>query len=146
MLRTFEQVEAIRNMFFVAGNGPQVAFTVIPEDLDLGAIGFRLQMDGQVVEYRHSAPRPVPMTWPGPKPGEASVTFEVRSGAPGLVTHTGVWAWFKLLDSADVRRITDDRYMLSVEEGGHRADIVLQADSVRNPFGRRQMLQQFRCA
>ena len=85
------------------------------------------------------------MSWPGPKPPNASITFVERSGTPPFIMRDGVWAWFKLMDAAQGRRLSDDRYVMVFEEGGHRAEILLQAESVRNPFGK-QILQQFRCA
>jgi type VI secretion system protein ImpL len=147
MLRQFEQAQRIRDMFFSGGGqGPQVRFTLTPTNLDSGATRFVIDLDGTVAEYRHLAPRSVSMTWPGDKkPGNAEMTFEERSGNRPHVVNDGAWAIFKLLGTARRESLSDDSYRLRFEHAGHWAEVTVQAQSVRNPFGS-QVLQQFRCS
>ena len=75
-------------------------------------------------------------------PGNAAVTFEDRaSGRPNIVFQ-GAWAWFHLLDAAQIRSVAD-HYEVTFE-GRVRALVRIDAMSVLNPFGQRD-LQQFRC-
>jgi type VI protein secretion system component VasK len=46
---------------------------------------------------------------------------------------------------ANTQRESDDSYVVTFEQSGHRAQVKLESPSIRNPFGRND-LQQFRCA
>jgi type VI secretion system protein ImpL len=144
VLRQFEMAQRIRDRFFGAGSaGLQVNFSVTPLKLDAAVSRFILDVDGQRVTYQHEAERPHPLRWPGQTP-QAAVTFEDNaSGRPNIVFN-GAWAWFRLLDAAQVRQESDLRYEVTFEKGGYTSLIRIDASSVFNPFGQRD-LQQFRC-
>ena len=145
MLRQFEQAQRIRDMFFAAGSPtPQVRFTVTPSSLDAGSRQFLLEIDGQNMIDNHGPARGVNVTWPGARPVGAA-TFEERAGMRVNIVAEGTWAWFRLLDAAQVVSQTDVSYLVTFAKGGHEAQVSLEAASVRNPFGKRD-LQQFRCA
>jgi len=94
--------------------------------------------------YQHGPERTQSASWPGPKPGTAAATFEdAASGRPNIA-FSGPWAWFRLLDSAQIRKDSDLRYDVTLEKGGYKALVRIDASSVVNPFGQRD-LQQFRC-
>ncbi len=145
ILRRFEAAQRIREMYFRPGSqDPELRFTITPEELDAGAQRFTLDIDGQVVDYRHSAPRPVPITWPGPRPGVATATFEERGGGRPNLVLDGPWAWLRFMDAVRVERVSEVRFSLTTAAGGHQARVMLEAPSIRNPYGRRD-LEQFRC-
>ncbi len=146
MLRQFEQAQRIRDMFFATGSPtPQVLFTVTPSSLDAGSRQFLLEIDGQNMIDNHGPQRPVKVTWPGVRPVGAA-TFEERGGMRVNILAEGPWAWFRLLDAAQqIQSQTDVSYVVTFAKGGHEARVTLEAASVRNPFGKRD-LQQFRCA
>jgi type VI secretion system protein ImpL len=144
VLRQFEMAQRIRDRFFGAGSsGLQLNFSVTPLKLDAAVSRFILEIDGQRVTYQHEAERSYPLRWPGQTPG-ASVTFEDRaSGRPNIV-FAGPWAWFRLLDASQFRQESDLRYEVTFEKGGYTSLVRIDASSVFNPFGQRD-LQQFRC-
>ena len=82
------------------------------------------------------------MTWPGPKPGMASLMFE-PVGGPNAAFE-GPWALFRLIESGRLDRESDVRYLLTLGRGGREVQLRIEADSVRNPFGKSD-LQRFRC-
>jgi type VI secretion system protein ImpL len=146
MLRQFEAADRIRTMFFRPGSQDvDVRFSIAPYELDAAVNAFTIDLDGQSSVYRHGPVSVKPATWPGPKPGMAVVTFEERAGgARPNIAAEGAWAWFRLIDSAQVTRETDTTYVLTFEKGGHQARVRVEAVSIRNPYGK-QTLQQFRC-
>jgi type VI secretion system protein ImpL len=145
MLRQFEAVGRIREMFFRAGaQEPEARFSVAAVDLDAAAIRFTLDVDGQPFEYRHGPVIATRMVWPGPNPGKAVATFEERSGNRPNIPAEGPWAWFRLIDQAGPQRETDAAYVLTFERGGHQSRIRVESVSIRNPYGN-HALQQFRC-
>ena len=145
LLRQFELVRAIREAYFKEGaSAAQAQFTLAPESLDAGAARFALNLQGQTLEYRHGPLQSQPFTWPG-STTDASVRFDAVTGpasSPGL---QGPWAWFRLLDGAQVERVTDTRYRITFAAGGHSMRVILDAASSRNPFGQ-GLFTGFRCA
>ena len=145
MLRQFEAAERIREAFFRAGaQEPELRFRVTPTELDAAATRFVLEIDGQRFEYRHGPERSAQAVWPGPAPGGAAASFEDRTAARPNQVFDGPWAWFRLIDAADFRRESDVRFVLRVENGGHEAEVRLDAASIQNPYALGE-LQQFRC-
>jgi type VI secretion system protein ImpL len=145
MLRQFESVEQIRQRYFgPSGQLPEQGFTLTPGELDAGATRFTLELDGQILDYRHGPVRSVPVRWPGPSPGVAAATFEDRSGARPNMTFQGPWAWFRLLDAAILRADTDVRFDAGFQNGGHQATVIIEAASIRNPY-QKSAVRQFRC-
>jgi type VI secretion system protein ImpL len=149
-LEKFQIAEQLRRMFFPQGAAmPGVTFTIAPLELDDRSRRFVLEIDGQIVEYSHGPERPVTIKWPGDKVGSASATFEEHTGSRSPIVFDGAWAWFRLLD-ADAAKLTreskdsDVRYSLALANGGHQADLRIDAHSVWNPF-RQLALLKFRC-
>jgi type VI secretion system protein ImpL len=147
MLRQFEVANRIREMFFRNGSqDAEVKFSVAASDLDAAALRFTLELDGQTFDYRHGPVIAKPMTWPGPNPGAAVVTFEERGGARPNLAMNGAWAWFRLLDQAQVQPQTDAAFLVDFEKSSHEARVRIESVSIRNPYaGGKQLLQQFQC-
>ena len=143
ILRQFEMAQRIRDKYFGGGSGLQVNFGVTPLKLDAAVSRFILEIDGQRVTYQHEAERTYQMRWPGQMPG-ASVTFEDNASGRPNIAFQGTWALFRLLDSAQVRPESGLKYEVTFEKGGYSSLIRIEASSVFNPFGQRD-LQQFRC-
>jgi type VI secretion system protein ImpL len=145
MLRQFEAAQQIREAYFGPGGQlPEQQFTVSPGDLDAAVTRFTLELDGQTLDYRHGPVRSMPMRWPGPSPGAAAATFEDRSGSKPHLAFQGPWAWFRLLDAATVKAETDVRFNVAVQSGGHLATVLIEANSIRNPY-QKSAVHQFRC-
>jgi type VI secretion system protein ImpL len=145
MLRQFQRVQAIREMFFPPGSRvPQVGFGVTPVGMDTTVQRFVLEIDGARVEYQFGPERTIGVKWPGAGPGGAA-TFEARSGNRVIGAYQTAWGWFRLLDIARVQPETSTRYVLTFENGGARASVRIDADRASNPFAK-QDLRQFRCA
>ena len=135
MLRQFERAQRIREVFFGSGSSlPRVQFTVMADTLDPTVTGFRLNLDGQRFKYQHGPVRSVSMKWPGAS-GEASFEFTSPAGAiPGPALQ-GPWAWFRLLGRSRTVRLSGTRYRVTFRAGGKSMSVLLEADSIRNPFG-----------
>lgn len=144
LLRQFELVRDIRDAYFKEGaTAPQARFTLLPESLDAGAARFTLTVQGQTLEYRHGPLQSQAFVWPGATT-DASFNFEAAGAAAAGPGVQGPWAWFRLLDGAQVERVSDTRYRITFTAGGHSMRLVLEAASSRNPFGQNP-LAGFRC-
>jgi type VI secretion system protein ImpL len=66
MLKQFQAVERIREVFFRAGSQtPAVRFNLAPSSLDASVARFTMDVDGQLFEYRHGPQQSRSMVWPG---------------------------------------------------------------------------------
>ena len=145
MLQQFELAQQIRDNYFgPSGQMPEQTFTLVTGDLDKSATRFKLELDGQALEYRFGPPVSQQVHWPGPVPGNAAVTFEDASGARPYLAFQGPWAWFRLLDAASAHAESDVKIDVQFQTGGHQASIIIEAASIRNAF-QKSLLRQFRC-
>lgn len=137
----------IRDAFFAAGPTPGVQFQITPEALDPKAKSVILEIDGQQVSFKHRGgqPNPVAVTWPG-SVGLARVMYQPdKKSIESTLSRDGPWAWFRLLDAAEVRRTNvSDRKRVIFNVGGRIAIFQLQSGSVINPFAL-PALAKFNC-
>lgn len=145
MLAQFQAADRLRQVFFKPGaSTPEFRFNVTPDELDGSVERFRLEVDGQVLDYRHGPRRAVPMVWPGGAVGQAAAAFEQTGGLRPQIVYSGSWALFRLLEQASVQRVSETRYLVSFNIGGKQARVILDASSIRNPLARAE-LARFRC-
>jgi type VI secretion system protein ImpL len=146
VLAQFEQAQLIRETFFRPGSQmPKLEFTITFMRLQQAASRVVLEIDGASLAYRFEAPRALQVTWPGPNPGVAALTFEERGGGRPHTEFKGPWALFRLFDTAQARREASERYVLTFQNGPqHAVEILVDALSVQNPFGDRRW-QRFSC-
>ncbi|NYS25644.1 type VI secretion system membrane subunit TssM [Rhodobacteraceae bacterium 2376] len=147
VLAQFQHAFDIRDAFFSQGSTPQVTFQITPFALDPQAQTVTLEIDGQRTTFGHrdgGAP-PLAVSWPG-EVGLAGVRFDPQaSGVQNMLARDGPWAWFRLLDSAEIRRTSvADRSRVIFNVGGRFALYDLQAGSVLNPFNL-PALRNFSC-
>ena len=146
LLKQFQQAQRIREAYFKAGSQtPEARFNLTPDTLDAATTRFTLNLDGQPFEYRHGPQQSLSMVWPGAGGvGQATIVFEEKSGSGPNVVKQGPWAWFRALDTAQVKRDSDTRMDLTFAAGAHSMHVLLDAASIRNPFVRDE-LAGFRC-
>lgn len=147
VLQQMQYASEIRDAFFASGPNPSVQFQITPTALDPKAKSVLLEIDGQQVGFkqRSGQPNPVAVTWPG-SVGVARVTLlPSKGGTENILSRDGPWAWFRLLDAAEVRRTNvSDRKRVIFRIGGRLAMFQLQSGSVINPFAL-PALAKFKC-
>lgn len=146
LLRQFQQAARIRDVYFKPGTQvPEARFTLTPGSLDAATTRFSLDLDGQQFVYRHGPQQATPMMWPGGAVGQVAIVFEESGGGGPNIVRQGPWAWFRVIDLAQTKRLSDTRLELTFAAGGHEMRTILDAASVRNPFVRNEVAG-FRCA
>lgn len=147
VLQQLQYAAEIREAFFASGPAPTVQFQIMPHSLDPNAKSVLLEIDGQQLQYGHKsgAPTPMAVTWPGPV-GLARVSFQKpKKNIENVLSRDGPWAWFRLLDAAQVRGTNvSDRKKVIFNIGGRIAIFNLQSGSVINPFAL-PALSKFSC-
>jgi type VI secretion system protein ImpL len=145
LLAQFQAVERIRQIYFRPGGQlPELRFNLQPDYLDATVKRLRVEIDGQILDYRHGPPRPQTVVWPGPAPGQAALVFEENTGVGPNRTYQGPWAAFRLFDDASFQPQSEIRYLVTLRAGDRTARVTLEASSVRNPFASDE-LRRFRC-
>jgi type VI secretion system protein ImpL len=147
-LRMFERAARIREAFFATGSAsPGVFFEVEPLTLDRKARQVVLEIGEQRIVYQHGPRRSERVQWPPAQGTGALVAFTPAEQIGQTITlaKSGPWALFQLLDEARVQRGGGvDRFQVSFDVRGYRADFLIRAESVINPFVLPE-LEQFRC-
>lgn len=146
-LAPFEQARRLRDGLFAGGTVARAGFTLKPAGLDARAGRVELDLDGQKVSYAHGPVQPVHLDWPGPGGSRlVRLTFvPVAGGTPVIRTKEGAWAWFRLLQEAQLTaQGQPDLYTVTFDAGPHSASFELLADSVDNPFDL-GLFQRLRC-
>jgi type VI secretion system protein ImpL len=146
-LTAFRQARIIRDAMFAGGSDLSLSFLLEPLDLSANARQVTLNIDGQTVSYFHSAAAPVAIDWPGPnRSNQVSLSFTPVSGAgEAVTTERGSWAILRLLRNGSLRPTgAPESFNLALSAGGFRADFLLQANSVENPFDL-SMFSGFQC-
>jgi type VI secretion system protein ImpL len=146
-LQQLQNAETIRNAFFAAGgSSPSFYFELKPIDLDDNIVSFRIDIEGQVAEYRHGPARIKKFQWPGPQADTGvRLTFSTIDGEQITRIEEGTWALLRTLDKAAVQAMNQrNRFIVTFRAGHHRARYELRASSVHHPF-QSKALENFRC-
>lgn len=145
-LRDFQRAALIREAFFPSGGTmPSVQITVYPKTLSGDAETALLEVNGNVLQTEHTAPRPQSFLWPGAGgAGTAGITITPEiPGRPSELSRNGPWAFKRLLDAGSVSRRGDElaaRFVI----GGREVSYRIQVGSLSNPFTLKA-LRQFKC-
>lgn len=145
VLQQFEIAAEIRDAFFLAPGLPSVTFDLKPIALDPNAQQVTLVVNGQTVAYAHGPQQTTSLKWPEGG-GSASVSFEpAAEGRKNARQVDGPWAWFRMLDTAEVRRTNvADQTRVVFNVGGRIAVFNMRAGSAINPFSSKAV-RRFRC-
>jgi type VI secretion system protein ImpL len=136
-LRQFQRAEAIKQTFFRGGGpSPAVTYELRPLDMDETINTFTLQIGPERLTYAHGPERPRALTWPGnPENTEVRIEMAPQAAGDSMVRLQGPWAWFKLLDRANIK--TTDRmevFEIEFRLGQRVATYEMTARSAFNPF------------
>ncbi len=144
VLQQFQLAAEIRDAFFLAPGLPSVTFDLKPIALDPNAQQVTLMVDGQQLDYAHGPQQTTSLKWP--KGGSSFVQFlpEIKDRTSRR-QQDGPWGWFRLLDSAQVRRTNvADQTRVVFNVGGRIAVFQMRAGSAINPFSSKAV-RSFRC-
>ncbi|SFH79985.1 type VI secretion system membrane subunit TssM [Albimonas pacifica] len=146
VLAQFQKAAEIRDSFFLAPGQPAITFDLTPVALDPNVQQVVVEIEGQEVSYAHGPPEVTPLKWPGAAGGRTRVAMSpAQAGIENTLSREGPWAWFRLLDAAELRRTNvTDRNRVIFNIGGRIAIFQLRAGSALNPFSG-SAVRGFRC-
>ncbi|MCD9033571.1 type VI secretion system membrane subunit TssM [Luteimonas sp. Y-2-2-4F] len=130
-----QAADRIKRHYFRDGALPEVRFTLRPPAFEGAVARVVVEIDGQTFEAAPGGEQSMPMRWPGPTPGRASIAAFDAAGAPlGRVVHEGDWALFRLLQAQGLARRSELAFAARLEVPGGGVELPLQAGSLRHPF------------
>jgi type VI secretion system protein ImpL len=147
-LRQLRRAKDIQRAFFMQGGRmPAISFDLRPTRMDANTTHFMLNIDGQRTTYSHGPIMNQTFNWPG-NTGFSQVQFQftppTAAGQSGS-TVPGPWAWFKLLDKANVSETNVSELFEATFSLDERwVTYELRANSAFNPFNLPE-LRAFRC-
>ncbi|SMC25011.1 type VI secretion system protein ImpL [Andreprevotia lacus DSM 23236] len=146
-LADFQRAAVIRDVFFPGGNQAQVRFTIKPVEMDAALAQTVLDIDGQVLKYRHGAIVPQQMTWPGSKgTGQIRLAMNAVNGSDvGGLTFEGDWALWHAMDKAVIEQTARPetvRVVFKIQDRYVKYEIT--TSTVQSPF-RLAELDKFKC-
>lgn len=154
-LTQLKRAADIRNIFFRdSREAPSVSLELRPYNMNKNDASFTLDMGAQRLTYSHGPKFWKTVTWSGD--GESNrirVIFEDLSDASHDRAYNGPWAWFRLMDDAEIRPAAQSNiywitFKADARGGGSSAarEIVYEgkASSIHNPF-KNDLLGSFRC-
>ena len=146
VMATMRLAQEIRETYFRDEATPAVKFTLAVDQLPEGVSRVVIEMDGQSYAYaRDEFPAPIPMVWPGPRPGLTRIQIWNDDGEPlhGLNV-TGEWSWFHALDAAMIDLRTETRFGVTFMLDGRQLVLGVDALSLHHPFAS-TAVHRFRC-
>jgi type VI secretion system protein ImpL len=147
-LAQFQRATQIRDAFFHDGSRDvSIRFRVKALSLDPGVTQLNLDIDAQQLALKPDSAQSMLLQWPsGKNTGRASAQFDPPATTQSAsLDASGPWALLHLIDAGRLDATAQpDRYKLTLDSGGRKAVLELDATSVVNPF-RRAPLEQFRC-
>ncbi|RCV88877.1 type VI secretion system membrane subunit TssM [Billgrantia montanilacus] len=136
----FQRAEQIREAYFGRDGVLDVEFSLEPVSLSPDKRRGVISVDGQLIEYAHSASHRVSMIWPNTLRGgtESRVTLVPSqvNRSPRSMSRDGAWAWFRLLDEAEITSAGERDLELRFSVDGGTIRYRLSANGSRNPFTR----------
>ena len=144
-LQQIQRAVDIRNAFFATGPTPSVAFQLTPEALHEPSDSITLEVHGATVAFDHGVATPVAVAWPGSVGLARATILPPGTGADNVISRDGPWAWFRLLDAAEIRGTNaSDRKRVIFNFSGRIAIFQMQSSAVLNAFDL-PALDKFNC-
>lgn len=140
VLTAIQRGVGIGEAYFDRNGALDVEFALEPVSLSPDKRRSVISVDGQMIEYTHSAANRVSMIWPNVLRGgtESRVTLipsEINR-SPRSLSRDGAWAWFRLLDEAEITSASERELELRFSVDGGAMRYRLSANGGHNPFTR----------
>jgi len=145
-LEIFLRAALIQKMFYPSKAAtPKLEFTLTPTGMTPNTQSFTLHIDGQKVSFSNENKKDQSLTWPGSQPGSVTMSFVNTQGKYFTASEFGPWAWFRILDKANITSGNNTQnFDLTFDLNGNAAKYTLSTTEPVNPFIP-EIINNFRC-
>jgi type VI secretion system protein ImpL len=136
VLPFFEGIYRIqRSLYASGGEAANMPLTLTPVYLDPRLARFRMQVYGARLNYQFGRPTATAITWP-PEAATARAEFNFvrRDGSEVNESREGIFALFKLINNAEIKRINANKVNVTFTKNNYKAIYELSASSPINPL------------
>lgn len=121
--------DTLRSALYRAGDTPGYDFTLKPRSLDTAVGKFELLLGDQRIIYTHGPKIGKKAGWRSGRDTSVRILFEDLNQTAHRETFSGNWAWIRLLDAADIRKVGNTTYRATFNKDGRKAEYEFSADS-----------------
>lgn len=138
IINQLKKVGQIQDAFFNLKGNMDVQFIIEPIEMSANKRRGVIMVDGQIVDYNHGPTRYVGLIWPNTLRdsviSKVTLVPDKVNRSPRSIETKGSWAFFRLLDKAEIVSITDSSldYRFKID-GGEITYRLYSEDSI-NPF------------
>ncbi len=145
-LEMFIRSALIQKMFFPdESRQPAISFSIVPVELGAGVQSFTLDLEGQIAAFQKDNEQIISLSWPGTGSNHTELTFTDDLGKKIVMTETGPWSWFRILDKSKLEPTANPKHFrLTFGNNSSTASYELYASGIVNPF-LQGILNAFRC-
>ena len=155
-LKQIRRALTIKNIFFRKNPEiPSISFKLKPYRMEKKDVRFLLEVGNQRISYNHGPKFWKDLNWSGEDENKrVRIVFEDLQEDRHEKTFDGPWAWFKLLDRANIKKTRKSNvylatYTVTESRSGNRKEhhsiqYLIKAKSVKNPFSQ-NLLGKFKC-
>ncbi|MDR1057493.1 MAG: hypothetical protein LBL17_02865 [Coxiellaceae bacterium] len=145
-LEIFLRAATIQKMFYASKMPfPKLEFALTPIIMTPNTQNFTLHIDGQKISFANEESKIKHLVWPGPQPGSVTMSFVNNQGKYFSFSEFGPWAWFRILDKANVTTNNNTKYFeLTFDLNGNAVKYSLSTKTSLNPFIP-EIINNFRC-
>jgi intracellular multiplication protein IcmF len=132
-----QRARILSHMFFPnKSQTPQVSFSLKPEVFEPIVKSMHLSINGQSLNVRRGHHAEKIFMWPGNRRNAGvQLSFEDVTGKKSDINLPGPWAWFRLLDAANLKQLHNTQaFQLIFNLQGSAVKYKMLAQSVVNPF------------
>ncbi|MBU0744441.1 MAG: hypothetical protein KKE11_03645 [Gammaproteobacteria bacterium] len=145
-LEVFLRAALIQKMFYPSkSSNPKLEFTLTSKEMSPNTMSFNLNIDGQKITFTKEDSKTQDLIWPGPQPGIVTMSFVNNQGRYFNASEFGPWAWFRILDKANVTSSNNTKHFeLTFDLNGNAVKYILSTPEIINPFIP-EVINNFRC-
>lgn len=146
-LKTFMRASLIQKMFFGLNRDKLATqFSLTPIDLSKNVTSVTLQIGKQSMTTTRNSSQAIMFQWPSQHSDNVSIQFSNNNGSTASLSQSGVWAWFRLLSSANIEPSRNPKqYFVTFKQGNDSVSYELISTRLVNPY-LQNVLSQFRCS
>lgn len=136
VLRQLEVAEKIRRTFFKKQNGLGIQFSIQPINMSGNRRRGVLNLDGQLVEYRHASSIPVSLIWPNSMRDNVESKLTLIGGDRGnkALTYTSAWGLLRMINSGKLTNVKNNSFDVRYDIDNGYIIYRVFVDESDNPF------------
>ncbi|QBH97044.1 type VI secretion system membrane subunit TssM [Limnobaculum zhutongyuii] len=136
ILRQLDIAEKIRRTFFKKQNGLGIQFSIQPINMSGNRRRGILNLDGQLVEYRHSSSIPVRLIWPNSMRDnvESKLTLVGGERSNKTLSYTSAWGLLRMINSGKLTNVSNNSFDVRYDIDNGYIIYRVFIDESDNPF------------